>query len=98
MLLGDLGAEVIKIEQPGTGDYIRQMFPGMYYATNRNKKSVVVDMKVDEGKQVIYKLAKHSDVVLESFRPGVVEKLKVSYEDLKRIKPDIIYGSVTGYG
>jgi len=98
MLLGDLGAEVIKIEQPGTGDYIRQMFPGMYYATNRNKKSVVVDMKVDEGKQVIYKLAKHSDVVLESFRPGVVEKLKVGYEDLKRIKPDIIYGSVTGYG
>lgn len=98
MLLGDLGAEVIKIEQPGTGDYIRQMFPGMYYATNRNKKSVVVDMKVDKGKQVIYKLAENSDVVLESFRPGVVEKLKVSYEDLKRIKPDIIYGSITGYG
>jgi len=69
MLLGDLGAEVIKIEQPGTGDYIRQMFPGMYYATNRNKKSVVVDMKVDEGKQVIYKLAKHSDVGLRIFPP-----------------------------
>ena len=98
MLLGDLGADIIKIEQPGKGDPVRETFPGMYFSTHRNKKSVCVDLGNDAGKEIIYKLAKQSDVVVEGFRPGVIDRLKLGYEDLKKYNDKIIYASISGFG
>ena len=98
MMLADLGAEVIKVERPGDGDYARDLLPGMYYVTNRNKKSIGLDLKRAEGREVLYRLVAQSDVVLESFRPGVAERLGAGYEQLRAVKPNIIYGSITGYG
>ncbi len=98
MLLGDLGAEVIKIEHPEGGDPARNAFPGMYFAINRNKKSVCVDLKNDKGKRIIYELTKQSDIIVEGFRPGVVDSLKIGYRELRRINPEIIYASISGFG
>lgn len=98
MILSDLGADVIKVEQAPKGDYTREMFPGMYYAVNRNKKSIAINLKLEAGKEIIYKLAEKSDIVLESFRPGVAERLQVDYSVLQRIRSDIIYVSISAYG
>ncbi|MHB1420726.1 MAG: CaiB/BaiF CoA transferase family protein [Bacillota bacterium] len=98
MLLGDMGADVIKVEEPLAGDYTRDMLPGIYYAVNRNKKSIAVDMKQEQGKQAILRLAARADVVVEGFRPGVVERLGVGYGDLKAVNPEIIYCSISGFG
>lgn len=98
MLLADLGAEVIKVEEPGRGDYARELLTGIFYAVNRNKKSITVNLKEAEGREIIYRLAERVDVVVESFRPGVVARLKVAYEDLRQINPQIIYCSLSGYG
>jgi crotonobetainyl-CoA:carnitine CoA-transferase CaiB-like acyl-CoA transferase len=105
MLLGDLGAEVIKVEAPGVGDRTRLLGPpfvegesGYFLSINRNKKSIVLDLKTEEGRQVLYDLVKVSDVVFNNFRPGVMEKLGCSYETLKAINPRIILCSLSGYG
>lgn len=98
MLMGDMGAEVIKLEEPRLGDYARELLPGMYYAVNRNKKSVGVDLKHERGRDIFYRLAATADVVVEGFRPGVVDRLGVGYEDVKRLNPDIIYCSISGFG
>jgi crotonobetainyl-CoA:carnitine CoA-transferase CaiB-like acyl-CoA transferase len=104
-VLGDLGAEVIKIEQPGVGDgcrgfppHFRHGFSGYFLAVNRNKKSMTLDLKQPEGRQIFYELVRHSDVVYDNFRPGVTERLGIGYDTLKTINPRIISCSLSGYG
>jgi crotonobetainyl-CoA:carnitine CoA-transferase CaiB-like acyl-CoA transferase len=103
-VLSDLGAEVIKVETPeGDLGRIPSVAPyrgesGLFLTFNRNKKSIVVNLKADEGRQIFYDLVKTADVVIDNFRPGVLERLKIDYETLKAIKPDIIQCSVTGFG
>lgn len=103
MILGDLGAEVIKIEPP-QGDETRMWAPlvngesAYFLSINRNKKSIVVDLKTREGRELVYRLVKKSDVVVENFRPGVAESLGIDYESLKKLRRDIIYCSIRGYG
>jgi crotonobetainyl-CoA:carnitine CoA-transferase CaiB-like acyl-CoA transferase len=101
MLLADFGAEVIKIEQPGFGiiplDVDEETWAA-YYAIDRNKRSIILDFKMEEARQVFYEMVKTSDVVLEGSRPGVAKRLKVDYETVKGINPKIIYCSLTGYG
>lgn len=104
MLLGDLGAEVIKVEEPGRGDYMREFSPlvnrdsAFFLAVNRNKKSLGLNIKAAEGREVLLRLARSSDVVIESFRPGVADALGIGYEALKEVNPYIVYCSLTGYG
>ncbi len=104
MLLADMGAEVIKIEEPKKGDYNREWFPkkvknsGYFIGVNRNKKSLTLDLKKEKGREIFYNLVKEADVVVESFRPGVVERLKIDFNTLKEINPKIIYLSLTGFG
>ena len=102
--LADLGANVIKIEEPGTGDYARAIPPltknisTFFLTVNRNKRSMTLDLRADEGREVFLKLVDEAQVVVESFRPGVLAKLNLSYEILKRRNPGIILCSITGYG
>lgn len=105
MLLGDLGAEVIKIEPIEVGDRTRLLGPpfvegesAYFMAINRNKKSVALDLRKEQGRQVLYDLVRVSDVVFHNFRPGVVERLKCDYDTLKGVNPRIIYCELTGYG
>ena len=108
MLLADFGADVIKVEDPIQGDYIRWRTPyiskgqnkesATFVALNRNKKSIILNLKMPEGQEIFYKLAKKADVILETFRPGVVNKLQIDYETIKTINPRIIYCSLTGFG
>src|SRR5699024_8007893 len=104
MVLGDLGAEVIKVEKPGGGDDTRQSQPHVngesvsFLQLNRNKKSIVIDLKTEEGKDIFYKLIETADIVLENFRPGVTKKLEINYSELKEINKKIVYCSISGYG
>jgi len=104
MLMADLGAEVIKIEDPRRGDYARSMEPlikgegAPFLMLNRNKRSIEIDLKKEEGNEIFLRLVKESDVIFEQFRPGVVKKLGVDYETVKQVNPDIIYCSLSGYG
>ncbi len=104
MWLGDLGADVIKIEMPQKGDDAR-MTPihingnsTFFAALNRNKRSVTLNLKSEEGKKIFLDLVKQSDVVLSNYRPGVMEKLGLGYEDLAKINDQIIYATVSGFG
>jgi crotonobetainyl-CoA:carnitine CoA-transferase CaiB-like acyl-CoA transferase len=105
MLLGDLGAEVIKIEEPERGDYARWNPPQIngvgsrHLLLNRNKKSLTLNLKASEGKAVLRRMVEQgADVLIEQFRPGVMERLGVGYKDLEKVNPRIIYCSLTGYG
>lgn len=104
MLLADFGAEVIKVEAPDLGDYARWLEPkidensAQFHSLNRNKKSIVLNLKTDLGKDAFRKLVKTADVVIESFRPGVMDRLGLGYNDLKEIQPQLIYCALTGYG
>lgn len=98
MLLGDMGADVIKVE-PLTGDHFRAMFKGIWASSiNRNKRSIAVDLRSPEGKEIARKLIAEADVMLEAFVPGVMDKLGLGYEEVKKINPGIIYCSISGYG
>ncbi|MXR52289.1 CoA transferase [Halovenus sp. WSH3] len=104
-LLADAGAEVIKIEDTGSGDYARAMPPytdsgvgAVFDAVNRGKKGVALDLKSEEGQEALYRLAEDADVLLESFRPEVVDRLGVDYDRLSEINEDLVYCSLTGYG
>ncbi|MGE5577975.1 MAG: CaiB/BaiF CoA transferase family protein, partial [Syntrophothermus sp.] len=109
-LLGDLGAEVLKVEDPAQGDYMRWMGPGfagsgdgagdsaLFWGLNRNKRSMKLNLKSDAGKQVFFKLLQKYDVVLEGFRPGVMDSLGLGYEKLKEVNPAVIMCSISGYG
>lgn len=104
MMLADFGANVIKIEIPGKGDDTRAMGPikngaSMYYANvNRNKKGVTLNLKAPEGKELFRELVKKADVVVENYRPGVMDKLGLGYDELKKVNPRIIYAAVSGFG
>ena len=104
MLLGDLGAEIIKIEDPGAGDYARLMPPmidGMgafFRSSNRGKKSVILDLKSDAGQAVLHRLVERADVLIEGFRPGVTTRLGADYQTLKRVNPRLVYCSLSGWG
>ncbi|MBI3194643.1 MAG: CoA transferase, partial [Ignavibacteriae bacterium] len=105
MKLGDMGAEVIKIEQPGKGDDTRSWGPpfvkgesAYFLSVNRNKKSVTLDLKAKEGKEILTKLIKSCDVLVENFRAGVMENLGFSYAKVKKLNPRLVYCSISGYG
>ncbi len=104
MLLADFGAEVIKIEEPGRGDYSRTFPPFLkdfgywHLQLNRNKQSVALDLKSREGRDAFLKLVKTADVVVESYRPGVLARLGIDYRTASKINPKIIYCSLSGYG
>ena len=106
MILGDLGADIIRID-PGGGRAAEAIMPGMaddverrvaYNASGRNKKSIVLNLRQDEAREIFYKLAEGADVILEEFRPGVVKRLGVDYETIKKLNPRIVYCSLTGFG
>lgn len=97
-LLADYGAEVFKIEPPGKGDFTRALTPGVFEAFNCGKKSLAVDLKAPDGLALVRKLAESCDVVVESFRPGVVGKLGLGRDDLTRINPRLIYASFSAFG
>ncbi|MCK5681978.1 CoA transferase [bacterium] len=104
MVLADYGADVLKIEAPGEGDYLRGWEPlvngvsAFFHAVNRNKSSMTLNLKTAKGQELFKKLLLEYDVVLESFRPGVMERLGCSYKELAAIKPNLIYCSISGYG
>lgn len=105
MLLGDMGAEVIKVEQPGKGDDTRAFGPpfiegesAYFLSINRNKKSVIANVMTDNGKEIVKRLIKTCDVIVENFRPGFLENLGLGYEEIKKINPGIIYASISGFG
>lgn len=105
LLLGDMGAEVIKIERPGVGEGARGVPPhyfegesAYFIAMNRNKKSITLDLKSPKGKEIFYELTKKSDVVIDNFRPGIVERLGVDYDTLKELNSRIICCSISGFG
>ncbi|HET6866172.1 MAG TPA: CaiB/BaiF CoA-transferase family protein [Solirubrobacteraceae bacterium] len=109
MLLADFGADVIKVEDTGLGDYVRWAPPfyegaeasagsALFLSLNRNKRSIRIDLKSDPGKNVLLRLVRDTDVLLESFRPGVLDRLGVGYERLKAENERLVYASITGYG
>ncbi len=104
-MLADFGADVIKVEEPGSGGYGRFMPPqlaeGMslyFVAINRNKRSMTLNLKAPEGREIFLRLVREADVVLESFRPGVMERLGLGYEQLKEVHPGLVYCAISGYG
>ena len=104
MILGDLGAEVIKVEELQIGDQTRTLAPLVnkeshyFLAINRNKKSVCIDLKKPEGRDLVLKLAASSDVVLENFRPGVMDRLGLGYDEFMRVNPRLVICSISGFG
>lgn len=103
MILADLGADVLKIEAPGAGmpffaPPVEEKKWYAYNAFDRNKRSIVLNLRDEEGRGIFYKLAKDVDVVVEGFRPGAVKRLGVDYNTLKNLNPRIIYCSISGYG
>jgi len=104
MQLGDMGAEVIKVEHPNKGDDLRSIPPfkngesTYFLLNNRNKKSITLDLKKPQSKEILAKLIATADVVIQNFRPGVMQKLGFSYEKMSEINPRIIYCSISGYG
>ncbi|MDQ6670461.1 MAG: CoA transferase, partial [Chloroflexota bacterium] len=105
LLLGDMGADVVKIEQPGSGDETRQWGPpfiagesSYFMSVNRNKRSVTLDLKSDQGLETLRRLTRSADVLVENFRPGTMERLGLSYDQASHLNPSLIYCSVSGFG
>lgn len=105
MLLADMGADVIKIEKPDGGDDTRRMGPPFsggwaagFLALNRNKRSLALNLQDERGRRVFRRLLTGADVVVENFRPGVMERLGLGYEELARVKPSLVYCSISGFG
>ena len=103
-LLADQGADVIKVERPGFGDIARYVgvahggVSALYHACNRNKRSVTLDPHVPEGRAVLLELAARTDVFVQNFRPGVMERLGIGYADVRAVNPDVVYVSISGFG
>jgi formyl-CoA transferase len=105
LLLGDIGADVVKIEQPGSGDETRQWGPpfiegesSYFMSVNRNKRSVTLDLKSDQGIDALRRLTRTADVLVENFRPGTMDRLGLSYEQAGQLNPSLVYCSVSGFG
>lgn len=109
VLLADLGADVLKVEDTGMGDYVRWAPPfhegvedsaksALFLALNRGKRSIRIDLKQDAGREVLLRLVEEHDVVIEGFRPGVMDRLGVGYETMRERNPRIVYCAITGYG
>jgi alpha-methylacyl-CoA racemase len=104
LVLGDMGAAVDKVEDTGAGDYLRHMPPQVngqscvYSTLNRNKRSIAIDLKSAEGREVLLRMLPHYDVLLESFRPGVLARLGLGHETLRAVHPKLIVCAITGYG
>lgn len=106
MLLGDMGADVIKVEAPGTGDQTRRAMgfrlkgddSGGFLALNRNKRSVEIDLKHPEGREAFYELVRQADILVENNRPGVATRLKIDFDTLHQINPRLVYASISGFG
>jgi crotonobetainyl-CoA:carnitine CoA-transferase CaiB-like acyl-CoA transferase len=109
LLLADFGADVVKVEDTGLGDYVRWSEPkfagvedtaaaAFFLALNRNKRSIRIDLKSDAGRDVLLRLVRDADVLLESFRPGVLDRLGVGYERLRQENPALVYCAISGYG
>ena len=109
LLMADFGADVVKVEDTGMGDYVRWSAPyyegaergansAMFLALNRGKRSIRIDLKTDEGRDVLLRLARDADVLIESFRPGVLDRLGVGWERLRSENPRLVYCAITGYG
>ena len=107
MLLGDLGAEVLKVEAPGITEFMgssrslqgeENRGKAAYYAPDRNKKSIVINLKSEAGREIFYRLSQHVDVIVEGFRPGVAKRLMIDYDTINKLNPKIIYCSLSGYG
>jgi alpha-methylacyl-CoA racemase len=109
LLLADFGADVLKVEDTGMGDYIRFSPPyyegahesaksALFLSLNRNKRSIRLDLKTEPGREVLLRLVREHDVVLESFRPGVLDRLGVGYERMREANPGIVYCAISGYG
>lgn len=103
-ILGDQGADVIKVESPEVGDLVRHMgatqngFSATFATANRNKRSVVADLKTPDGLEFVRRLVRSADVFVQNFRPGAVDRLGLGYEAVRDLKPDIIYTSISGFG
>ena len=109
LLLADFGAEVLKVEDTGMGDYVRWGPPyyegaeesarsALFLALNRGKRSIRLNLKTDGGREALLRAVRDADVVLESFRPGVLDRLGVGYEAMRAVNPAIVYCAITGYG
>ena len=105
MQLGDMGAEVIKVEQPGKGDDTRAFAPpyqgdqaAYFLSVNRNKKSITLDMKSEAGKEVLWRLIDKADILVENFRPGAMDRLGFGYAAVKKRRPAMVYASISGFG
>ena len=103
-LLADQGAEVIKVERPGGGDIARWIgvsvngMSSLFLVCNRGKRSIAVDLQRPEGVDIVKELAAESDVVLQNFRPGVMDRLGLGYDDITTVNPDVVYASLSGFG
>ncbi len=104
MMLADQGAEVVKVETPGFGDIMRLLgtskggMTGIFANNNRGKRSLVVDLKTDGGREVIHRLVEDADVVIQNFRPGAMGRLGLGYDELAALNPNLVYTSISGYG
>src|SRR5690554_6000901 len=105
MILGDLGAEVIKVEAPGGSDETRKWGPpfqegisAYYLCANRNKKSITIDLKTEEGREAIRNLVKEVDCLIHNFKTGTMERFGLNYEQLSKLNPGLVYCSITGFG
>jgi len=105
MILADLGAEVIKVEMPGSGDDTRSWGPpfikgesAYFLSANHNKKSITLNLKNEKGREILYNLTKKCDAILENFSPGVTERLAIDYKTICKINPRIVYCSISGFG
>ena len=103
-VLGDQGADVIKVESPGTGDLVRRLgasrngITATFATTNRNKRSIVLDLKDEADRAAFFALVGTADVVVQNFRPGVVDRMGIGYDDLRAHRPDLVYTSISGFG
>jgi len=106
MLMADMGADVVKVEPPGVGDQTRGAMGFKlkgndsmgYLNMNRNKRSITLNLKTDAGRQVLFRMVKDADILVENYRPGVVKRLGIDYETLSAINPKLVYASISGFG
>jgi crotonobetainyl-CoA:carnitine CoA-transferase CaiB-like acyl-CoA transferase len=103
-LMADQGADVVKVERPGIGDIARWVgvavngMSSLYLVCNRGKRSIAVDLQQPEGVDIVLRLAERADVVLQNFRPGVMDRLRLGYEDVRSVNPEVVYVSISGFG